>query len=339
MHADTTTQYLGLTLANPIVVAACPLTGELDVLRRLEENGAAAAVLPSLFEEQIESPPAADFQQAVGQPRAFTESLSYFHELREYNRGPDVYLKHVAAAKAAVQMPIIGSLNATAPGSWIGYAKRIEEAGADALELNLYFMATDFETSSRDLEARYVSLVSAVRHEISIPLSVKICPYFTALPQMARRLIEAGADGLVLFNRFLQPDVDLDHMRCLPKLQLSTPDEVRLPLRWIGLLHGRLDASLAASTGAHFADDVMKLLLVGADVVMVASTLYRNGVQGVRTLVDGVQYWLDSNEFQSLDQARGTLSQRKCPDPAAYERANYTRALSSFVTGMGNSAG
>ncbi len=336
MHADMATRYLGLKLSSPVVVAACPLTGELDVLRRLEECGAGAAVLPSLFEEQIESPPAADFQHAVGQPAAFTESLSFFHELREYNRGPEAYLKHVAAAKAAVSMPIIGSLNATAPGSWIRYAKRIEEAGADALELNLYFMATDFETSSRDLEARYVSLVSAVRHEISIPLSVKICPYFTALPQMARRLVEAGADGLVLFNRFLQPDVDLDHMRCMPKLHLSTPDEVRLPLRWIGLLYGRLEASLAASSGAHFADDVMKLLLVGADVVMVASTLYRNGVEGLRTLVDGVQYWLDGNEFQSLDQARGTLSQRKCPDPAAYERANYTRALSSFVTGAGN---
>ncbi|MEX2114828.1 MAG: dihydroorotate dehydrogenase-like protein [Pirellulales bacterium] len=338
MAADTTTRYLGLKLANPLVVSACPLTGELDVLRRLEEYGAAAAVLPSLFEEQVQQVAVATHQTA-GQPTAVVENISYFHELREYNRGPDAYLKHVAAAKQAVSIPIIGSLNATAPGNWINYARRIEAAGADALELNLYFIATDFDTSSRDLEARYVSLVSAVRHEISIPLAVKICPYFTALPQLARRLVEAGADGLVLFNRFLQPDVDLDHMRCLPKLALSTPEEVRLPLRWIGLLHGRLDASLAASTGAHFADDVVKLLLVGADVVMVASTLYRNGVEGLRTLVGGVQYWLDSNDFQSLDQARGTLSQRKCPDPAAYERANYTRALSSFVTGVGNNAG
>lgn len=336
MAADTTTRYLGLKLANPLVVSACPLTGELDVLKRLEEYGAAAAVLPSLFEEQMQ-PPTVDDHRGAGLA-AFSDSVSYFHELREYNRGPDAYLKHVAQAKQAVSMPIIGSLNATAPGNWINYARLIEQAGADALELNLYFMATDFDTTSRDLEARYVSLVAAVRHEISIPLAVKICPYFTALPQLARRFVEAGADGLVLFNRFLQPDVDLDHMRCQPRLVLSTPEEVRLPLRWIGLLHGKLDASLAASTGAHTSDDVIKLLLVGADVVMVASTLYRRGVEGLRTLVDGVQYWLDTNDYQSLDQVRGILSQRKCPDPAAYERANYTRALSTFVTGAASQA-
>jgi dihydroorotate dehydrogenase (fumarate) len=337
MAADITTRYLGLKLANPLVVSACPLTGELDVLKRLEEYGAAAAVLPSLFEEQVR-PPSMDGQGGAGLA-AFSDSVSYFHELREYNRGPDAYLKHVAQAKQAVSMPIIGSLNATAPGNWINYARQIEQAGADALELNLYFMATDFDTTSRDLEARYVSLVAAVRHEISIPLAVKICPYFTALPQLARRFVEAGADGLVLFNRFLQPDVDLDHMRCQPRLVLSTPDEVRLPLRWIGLLHGKLEASLAASTGAHSPDDVLKLLLVGADVVMVASALYRVGVEGLRTLVDGVQYWLDTNDYQSLDQVRGILSQRKCPDPAAYERANYTRALSSLVSGVGGEVG
>jgi dihydroorotate dehydrogenase (fumarate) len=337
MAADTSTTYLGLKLPNPIVVSACPLTGELDVLRRLEDYGAAAAVLPSLFEEQLDGSPAGA-RQAAGQAGAppYMESVSYFHELKEYNRGPDVYLKHVSKAKQAVSMPIIGSLNVTAPGAWIQYARLIEQAGADALELNVYFMASDFETTSRDIEARYTALVSAVRNEISIPLAVKICPHFTALPQMARRLVEAGADGLVLFNRFLQPDIDLDQMRVAPKLKLSTPDEVRGPLRWIGLLYGRLSASLAASTGAHFADDCVKLLVAGADVVMVASTLYRNGVDGLRTLVDGVQYWLDSNDYQSLEQIKGCLSQRKCPDPSAFERANYTKALASFAAGANN---
>jgi dihydroorotate dehydrogenase (fumarate) len=331
MNANTTTSYLGLKLPNPVVVSACPLTGELDVLRRLEDYGAGAAVLPSLFEEQVH-PPTVDYSEVAKQPPAFAQSVSYFHELREYNRGAEAYLKHVSAAKDAVSIPIIGSLNATAPGDWIRYAHHMEEAGADALELNLYFMATDMETSSRDLEARYISIVSAVRNEITIPMAVKICPYFTALPQFAKRLVDAGADGLVLFNRFLTPDVDLNHLRCDPKLMLSTPEEMKLPLRWIGLLRGKLDASLAASTGAHFADDVMKLLLVGADVVMVASVLYRSGVEGLKTLVDGVQYWLDTNEYHSLDQVRGILSQEKCPNPAAYERANYTKALSTFVT-------
>lgn len=332
MAADTTTTYLGLKLSNPIVISACPLTGELDVLRRLEDFGAAAAVLPSLFEEQVDqtSPDVRPVARHVG-TAPLIESAAYFHELKEYNRGPDAYLSHIAKAKQAVSIPIIGSLNVTGPGNWIRYARLIEEAGADALELNVYLMATDFDVSSRDVEARYVSLVSAVRHEISIPLAIKICPYFTALPQMARRLVEAGADGLVLFNRFLQPDIELDQMRVVTTLVLSTPEEIRLPLRWIGLLHGRLDVSLAASTGAHFVDDVIKLLLVGADVVMVASTLYRNGVDGLRTLVDGAQYWLDANDYQSLDQIKGSLSQRRCPDPAAYERANYTKALASFV--------
>ena len=333
MTVDISTNYLGLKLANPIVVSACPLTGEIDVLRRIEEQGAAAAVLPSLFEEQL------DHQglglkdvAAASSARPFIESMSYFHELKEYNRGPDVYLKHVEQAKKAVSIPIIGSLNVTALGPWLRYARSIEQAGADALELNIYFLVTDPEITSREVEARYVELVSAVRSEISIPLAVKIGPQFTALPNMARRLVEAGADGLVLFNRFLQPDIDLDHERVSPRLTLSTPDELRLPLRWIALLSERVQASLAGSGGAHFADDAIKLLLAGADVVMVASTLYRHGVEVLRTLVDGVRYWLESNDYQSLAQIRGHLSQRNCPDSAAFERANYTKALTSFLS-------
>lgn len=334
MAVDLTTHYLGLKLANPIVVAACPLTGELDVLRRLEEHGAAAAVMPSLFEEQFDrtASDSCPTPHAAGTD-PFVESMAYFHELKEYNRGPEVYLHHLSAAKKAVTMPIIGSLNVTALGDWLRYASRIEEAGADALELNIYFLATDPDTTSDDIEARYVELVQAVRKEISIPLAVKVGPYFTAFPNVARRLVEAGADGLVLFNRFLQPDIDLNTMRVLPRLLFSTPGELRLSMRWIALLHGRLQASLAATTGVHEADDVIKQLLAGADVVMVASTLYRHGLEMLRTLIDGVGHWLDSNDYQSLEQVKGILSQRKCPDPAAFERSNYTKALSSFLTG------
>jgi dihydroorotate dehydrogenase (fumarate) len=224
-------------------------------------------------------------------------------------------------------------LNVTALGDWIRSASRIQDAGADALELNIYFLPSDAKVTSSEVEARYVDLVAAVRREISIPLAVKIGPYFTALPNVAQRLVEAGADGLVLFNRFMQPDIDLSTIRVLPCLALSTPEEMRQCLRWIALLYGRLPVSLAATTGAHFADDAIKLLLVGADVVMVASTLYRHGVDALVTLVDGIRYWLESNDYQSLPQVRGILSQKRCPDAAAFERSNYTQALSSFLTG------
>jgi len=334
MKIDLTTNYLGMKLSNPVVISACPLTGELDVLRRLEDHGAAAAVLPSLFEEQLEEHLQIQPSGCGGRAEAaLLESTAYFHELKEYNRGPDAYLKHVAAAKQAVSMPIIGSMNAVALGDWVHYAKRIEDAGADALELNVYFIVTDLDVTSREVEARYVELVAAVRNEISIPLAVKIGPYFTALPNMARRFVEAGADGLVLFNRFLQPDIDLDAMRVVPRLALSSPEEIRNTLRWTALLHGRVTASLAATTGVHFADDVVRMLLAGADVVMVASTLYRHGVEVVQNLVEGLTYWLETHDFSSVEQIRGMLSQSRCPDPAAFARANYTKAISAFACG------
>lgn len=328
MTVDLSTTYLGLKLPNPLVVSACPLTGELDVLRRLEEFGAAAAVMPSLFEEQLEHKTAE--MHASESPAATIESAAYFHELKEYNRGPAAYLKHITSAKQAVSIPIIGSLNATTLGPWIEYAREIESAGADALELNVYFLVTDLNTSSADVEARYLELIAAVRGQISIPMAVKLGPYFTALPSFARRAVEAGANGLVLFNRFLQPDIDLNTMRVVPRY-LSAPDELRVPLRWIGLLRDRVHCSLAASTGAHFTDDVIKLLLAGADVVMVASTLYRHGVSVLDTLINGVGGWLDSNEYFSVEQIKGILSRRKSADPAAFERANYTKALASFI--------
>ncbi len=326
MAVDLSTKYLGLRFANPILVSACPLTGELDVLRRLEENGAAGAVLPSLFEEQI-----APRTGAAHETGPIVEQLAYFHALKEYNRGPDAYLKHLSAAKKAVSFPIIASLNVTGPSEATRYAHRIQEAGADALELNIYFLVTEPEITSQEVESRYLELVAAVRNQLSIPLAVKLSPFFTALPNFATRVVGAGADGLVLFNRFLQPDIDLDTLRPAPRLALSTPEEMRLSLRWIALLHGRLKASLAATSGVHFADDVVKMLLAGADAVMVASTLYRHGIEILPKLVEGVRYWLESNDFLRLEQVVGLLSQRKCPDPGVFERANYTRTLASFV--------
>jgi dihydroorotate dehydrogenase (fumarate) len=327
MTADLTTKYLGLQLANPIVVSACPLTGQLDVLRKLEEFGAAAAVMPSLFEEQLDRR-GSDASESVDLK---VDNLAYFHELKEYNRGPDEYLKYLVGAKKAVSIPIIGSLNMTGPIATVRYAKRIQEAGADALELNIYFVVCDPSTTSQDIEARSVEIVAAVRSQISIPLAIKISPSYTALPNFARRLVDAGANGLVLFNRFMQPDIDLDTMQVRPRLTLSTPDEVRLPLRWIAILHGRLHASLAATSGAHFPDDCIKLLLAGADVIMVASALYRHGADVLRTLVDGIRYWLEANDLKSLEQIKGSLSQRRCADPAAFERASYTKAIASFL--------
>ncbi len=325
MTTDLSTNYLGLKLANPIVVSACPLTSELDVLRKLADLGASAAVLPSIFEEQLDGG-----RLAEGYGGAI-EDLAHFKSLNDYNRGPEDYLKQLTAAKKAVSIPIVGSLNVASGGGGLDFARRIEQAGADALELNIYYLVTDPDVSSQEVEARYIEHVMAVRRQISIPLAVKISPYFTALPNFARRLVDAGANGLVLFNRFLQPDIDLDKLCAAPRLMLSTREEMRLPLRWVALLYGRVHASLAATTGVHSADDAIKLLLAGADVTMVASTLYRNGVDIVRTLVDGVAYWLEANDFRSLEQMKGSLSQRKCPNPGAFERANYTRVLSSYL--------
>ncbi len=332
MTIDLTTNYLGLRLTNPVVVSACPLVGELDVLKRLADHGAAAAVLPSIFEEQFEPP-----ELAEDAGYAEMEAAAYFNELKAYNRGPEAYLKYLESAKNAVSIPLIGSMNVQQGGDWLKFAQRLQDAGADALELNAYLLVTDLGTTSRDVENRYTELVSAVRDQVTIPLSVKIGPYFTALPNMARRLVEVGADGLVLFNRFLQPEIDLDSMRVVPRLSLSNPDDMRLALRWIGLLHGRLETSLAATTGIHFADDAIRMLMAGADVVMVASMLYRHGVNSLTTLVGGIETWLEAHEYRSVDQIRGMCSQLRCPDRAAFARANYTKAISSYA--MGTEAG
>ncbi|HEX3657574.1 MAG TPA: dihydroorotate dehydrogenase-like protein [Pirellulales bacterium] len=334
MSVDLTTQYLGMKLRNPLVVSACMLTAELDVLRSLENLGAAAAVLPSLFEEQIENGASerkpADYPFASGNAG---ETLSYFRELDRYNRGADRYLSHIEAAKKAVRIPIIASLNGTHGGDWIHFARRIETAGADALELNQYSVITDLAVRSDEVEAQYVELVAEVCRAVSIPVAVKLSPYFTALPSFARRLVEAGADGLILFNRFLQPDIDLDALKVSPHLALSTPDELRLPLRWIALLAGRVPTSLALTTGVGFYDGVIKSLLAGADVVMIASALYRNGVGYLQTLLTDVTQWIERSEFNSISEFKGILSQTRCSNPQAFERANYAKALTCYASG------
>jgi dihydroorotate dehydrogenase (fumarate) len=329
MSVNLRTKYLGLELKNPLVVAACPLTQSIDNLKKLEEAGAAAAVMPSLFEEQITHEEVAlsqahDFE-------SFAEALSYFPEPAEYRATPDVYLDAIAEAKRAVSMPIIGSLNGVSRGGWVEYAKRIQDAGADALELNIYLIAADMSVSGAQIEERYVELVTAVKESLSIPLAVKIGPYFSSPGHMAKRVADAGADGLVIFNRFLQPDIDLDDLDITPKLVLSSSHELLLPLRWIAILHGRVDASLALTSGIHGAKSMIKALLAGADVGMVASVLYQKGFGKIGSILANMTEWMEEKEYDSVEQLKGSMSQENCPDPAAFERGNYMKALTSFT--------
>jgi dihydroorotate dehydrogenase (fumarate) len=330
MTPNLTTRYLGFELRNPLVVAACPLTAQLDTLRRLEEAGAAAVVMPSLFEEQLEDD-SVTFHRFYksGSESPLGEPLDY-PELDAYNTGPRSYLGQIGDAKKALSIPVIGSLNGISRGGWVRHARRIQEAGADALELNVYFVSTEPYVTAEELEGRYLELVAAVREAISIPLAVKIGPFFSSLPNMAHRLVQAGAGGLVLFNRFLQPDIDLEALQVVPKLVLSTSDELRLPLRWIAILRAYFEISLAATTGVHTAADVLKLLLAGADVTMVASALYRHGLEHLRTLLEGVNTWLKEKDYHSVAQMKGLLSQANAPDPAAFERANYIKSIVHF---------
>ncbi len=331
MTVDLTARYLGLDLANPIVASASPLTGEMDTLLALEEAGAAAVVLPSLFEEQIEYEAMAIHAGLEAGAGAFGEAADgYLPELDDYNTGPDHYIETLCAAKAELAIPVIASLNGTTSGGWTSYARMLQDEGADALELNVYLIAADIDASAAEVEDQYLRLVAAVRQSVSIPLAVKIGPFFSSPANMARRLVDAGADGLVLFNRFYQPDFDLDELVVVPDLVLSAPAEMRLVLRWTAILHGRVDASLAATTGVHSDTDVVKLVLAGADVVMMASALLRHGPGHLAPILDGVRRWFTEREYASVAQARGSLSQRSSPDPSAFERANYMRTLASY---------
>jgi dihydroorotate dehydrogenase (fumarate) len=329
---ELTSRYLGLPLRTPLVASSSPLTGTLDGLRRLEDAGAAAVVLPSLFEEQLTADSLAVHGALEAGTGTFAEALDYLPEQDSYDTGPDRYLELLADAKRALAIPVIASLNGTTLGGWVHHARLLQQAGADALELNLYQVAADPAHASAELERRDLELVRAVRGEIAIPLAVKLSPYFTGLAHFAARLAEAGADGLVLFNRFYQPDLDLDTLEVAPHLVLSSSEELRLPLRWIAILRGQLKLSLAATSGVHRAEDALKVLLAGADAAMLASALLAHGPALLVDLERELLRWLTEREYASVEQLKGSVSQRASIDPEAFERANYLRTLRSFAS-------
>ena len=327
---DLTTTYLGLSLKNPVVASASPLSRKLYTARRLEDAGAAAIVMYSLFEEQITHESYELDHYLERGTHSYAESLSYFPDLDHYNLGPEQYLEHLRRVKEAVSIPVIGSLNGISSGGWVEYAHKIEQAGADALELNIYYLPSDVDLSSAELEETYLQLVRDVRARVKLPIALKLSPFFTSLPNMAKRFVEAGANGLVLFNRFYQPDFDLEGLDVVPNLVLSTPHDLRLPLRWIAILYGRVAADLALTSGIHSAPDILKGVMAGASVTMVASTLLAHGIDRLTHLLHGLEEWMVQHEYESIKQMRGSMSQQHVADPAAFERANYMKELNSF---------
>jgi dihydroorotate dehydrogenase (fumarate) len=330
---DLSTTYLGLPLTHPIVASASPLSHDLDGIRRLEDGGASAVVLFSLFEEQIrwENETLARLT-AVG-AESTGEASSYFPPIADFAAGPESYLDLVHRARQAVGIPIIASLNGVTPSGWVDYARLMQEAGASAIELNIFYIPADLSVTGREVEQRYEDIVSLVSTAVTIPVAVKLSPFFSAMGEMAGRLVSAGARGLVLFNRFYQPDFDLERLDAAPTLELSSPSEIRLPLLWLALLHGRVTASLAATTGVHSSSEVAKYLLAGADAVMTTSALLTRGPGHVRTMVEGLSKWLDSKGFASVAQIKGSMSQRHVADPTAFERANYMKILQGWTRG------
>src|SRR5579871_84396 len=327
---DLTTKYLGLKLRSPLVPSASPLSQEISSIRRLEDAGAAAIVLYSLFEEQLRLETLELDHHLSAGTESFAESLTYFPEPSEFRLGPEGYLEHIRKAKEAVGIPVIASLNGATVGGWTKFAQQIEQAGADALECIIYYIPSDPEIKAADIEQTYVDIVWAVKSAISIPVAVKLSPFFTNFAHVAKRLDDAGADGLVLFNRFYQPDIDLEELEIRPNVLLSTPQALRLPLTWIGILYGRLRASLAATSGVHEAQDAIKLLMAGASVTMMCSALLRNGINHLRHVERGIVDWMEQHEYESIHQMQGSMSQLRCADPSAFERAQYMRAVKSL---------
>lgn len=328
---DLTTKYLGLKLRSPLVVSASPLSEDVDNIKRMEDAGAAAVVLYSLFEEQLRHDRLELNQNLQQGTESFAEALTYFPEPEDFRLGPEEYLKHIAEAKKATRIPIIASLNGSSAGGWTKYAEQIQQAGADALELNIYYIPTDMELSGEVVEDMYLNILRSVKAEVKIPVAVKLSPFFSNFANMAKRFDEAGADGLVLFNRFYQPDIELETLEVKPNLLLSTPMAMRLPLRWIALLHGKISASLAATSGIHRASDALKMLMVGADVTMLCSTVIRHGIPQIGMMERDMIDWLDEHGYESVSQLKGSLSQKNCPEPAAFERAQYMKAITHFT--------
>jgi dihydroorotate dehydrogenase (fumarate) len=327
---NLTTNYLGLTLDNPLMPGASPLADDLDMVRRLEDAGAAAIVMRSLFQEQIEG----DYQESSDQLQmyadCFAESADFFPGAREFSLNRDTYLEQLRRVKAAVRVPVIASINGISPTGWLLYARLMEQAGADALELNVYHIATNVRETANDIERRILDTVRQVRQEVKMPLAIKLSPYFTALPHLAMELRVAGVDGLILFNRFYQPDIDLEALDVMPHLQLSDSSELLPRLRWLAILSGRTTASLACSGGVHTYTDVVKAIMAGADVVQVVSALLKRGPEYLKTLLHDLRQWMHDNEYASIGRLRGIMSLDQCPDPAAFERGNYMRVLASW---------
>jgi dihydroorotate dehydrogenase (fumarate) len=330
---DLTTRYLGLNLRTPLVPSASPLSDEVDNVKRMEDAGAAAVVLHSLFEEQVRGEQETVQYDLMFGTDSFPESLTFFPQPAEFITGPEEYLGKIRKAKESVRIPIIASLNGAAIGGWIDYARKIQQAGADALELNIYSIPTELDRNSAEIEQSYIDILKAVKSVVSIPVALKLSPYFSNMANMAKRLDQAGADGLVLFNRFYQPDINLDKLEIEANIHLSTAHEMRLPLRWIAILYGRIKADLAATSGIHCAADVLKMLMVGADVTMLCSVLFEKGLGSIRLIENEMCSWLADHDYQSVRQLQGSMSQKYCADPAAFERAQYMRALLSYRPG------
>ncbi len=329
---NLSTTYLNLKLRTPLVVSASPLSDEIDNIKQMEDAGASAVVLYSIFEEQLRAERMELAKSLEQGTESFAEALTYFPEPEEFHLGPGEYLKHILRAKGAVRIPVIASLNASgAIGAWTRYARQMQEAGADAIELNIYNIPTDPDLSSAAIEQSYLDIVNAVKAEVSIPVAVKLSPFFTNFAHMAKRLDDAGVDGLVLFNRFYQPDIDLESLEVKPNILLSTPMAMRLPLRWIAILYGKLDASLAATSGIHRATDALKMLMAGADVTMLCSTLLRHGIRQIEVIEKEMTVWMKEHEYKSVKQLKGSLSQKNCAAPAEFERAQYMRAISQYT--------
>ena len=327
---DLSTTYLGLKLRSPLMPSACPLTRELDEIKRAEDAGAGAIVLPSVFEEQLKRESEELDAMLEKGTESYAESLSYFPQVGEFRLGPDDYLEHIAKAKQATKLPVIASLNGTSVGGWTDYAKKIQQAGADALELNIYYIPTDPDLTGAEVENTYLEILKSVKQAVKLPVSVKLSPFFSNMANMARKLDTAGADGLVLFNRFYQPDIDLENLEVEHSILLSTPQARRLPLRWVAILFGRVKASLAATSGIHTAFDALKMLMAGADVTMLCSVLLRKGMPHIAVIEQELKQWMEEHEYESIAQMKGSMSQQKCPDPSAFERAQYMRLISTW---------
>ena len=328
---DLTTNYLGLTLRSPIVPsAAAPLTENVDNIRKMEDAGAGAVVLHSLFEEQIRQEREELHHHLTYHAESFAEALTYFPEPEIFHVGTEEYLNHIRRAKQMVDIPIIASLNGTTIGGWIDFANQIEQAGADALELNIYYVPTDFHITGAQVEQNYIDIVRAVKSAVNIPVAVKLSPFFSNMAYMAKRLDEAGADGLVLFNRFYQPDIDIDELEVRPNVLLSTPQAMRLPMRWIAILYGRVRPEFAATGGIHKGQEVIKMLMAGAKITQICSVLMRHGIAHIRELENEMKHWMIEHEYESVKQMIGSMSQINCPDESAFERAQYMRAVQTY---------